>query len=61
MMRRASLIAGLCLVGVSGQLVGQDWQTMTASRQLNSEEKLTTTVQFLSGTVRVFPADNRTL
>ena len=61
MIRRASIIAGLCLVGVSGHLVGQDWQTMTASRQLNGEEKLTTTVQFLSGTVRVFPADNRTL
>ena len=61
MMRRVSILAGLCLVGVSGQLVGQDWQTLTTSRQLTGEEKLTATVQFLSGTVRVFPADNRTL
>jgi hypothetical protein len=58
---RTAAIVGLCLVGALGQLRAQDWQTMTTSRQLHGEETLSATVQFLSGTVRVFPADNRTL
>jgi hypothetical protein len=53
------VIAGLATITVPA--AAQDWQTVTTSRQLHGEEEFTASVKFLSGTLRVFPADNRTL
>lgn len=53
------VVVGLAAITVPS--AAQDWQTVTTSRQLHGDEKLVASVNFLSGTIRVFPADNRTL
>lgn len=60
-MRRLIPLLALLLAAAALPAAAQDWQTVTASRQLHDDEKLIASVNFLSGSVRVFPADNRTL
>ena len=60
-MRRVIPVLGFCLATTALPAAAQDWQTVSASRQLHDDEKLVASVRFLSGTIRIFPADNRTL
>lgn len=60
-MRSVFPLAIVGLAAITVPAAAQDWQTVTTSRQLHGEEEFTASVKFLSGTLRVFPADNRTL
>lgn len=60
-MRSVPLLAIAGLAAITVPAAAQDWRTVTTSRQLHGEEEFVASVKFLSGTIRVFPADDRTL
>ncbi len=58
---RSALVAAAIAAVVAGDGAAQDWQTYSSSRQFQGESEITTTVQFLAGTMRIRPGSPATL